>query len=165
MKKRFKITGITLLLLLAFALWYNHRFSMDTVDSQQVNEPTMRTHLLIATQGSEYKDAIVQGLIQEFSEDEIYISVIDVTKLAAMDSEDWNAILILHTWEMWEPQEEAAAFLAKQMDNGAIVVLTTSGEGTHHIAGVDAITGASDMNAVPEKVKEITERLRPLLDR
>ena len=45
--------------LLALVTWYFAHYSMDEAKPFEVNAPSAREHVLIATQGSAFKDAVV----------------------------------------------------------------------------------------------------------
>ena len=166
MKKRGLVKALIILALafFAFATWYKLYFSMEVVSTYEVNQQIQQRSILIATQGSEYKDAIVKDLVEHYRSQPIYVKVTDVTNLGEVDESVWDAILILHTWEMWKPQPDAEAFLNKVEDQSKVVVLTTSGEGDAKMETVDAVTGASVMEAVPSKVDEVKARIDMILN-
>jgi hypothetical protein len=124
---------------------------------------TVQHHVLIATQGSKYKEAVVSGVVEALEEQEVHIKVIDVSGLSEIQVEDWDAIVILHTWQASKPQKDAEAFLKKQDQRRKIIVHTTSGKGTNAMDGVDAITGASCMRNVSDNVEVITNRLYSII--
>ena len=49
--------------LLVFSTWYLVRYSMAPAKPFEVNRTDVREHVLIATQGSAFKDAVVQGVV------------------------------------------------------------------------------------------------------
>ena len=153
-----------LLLVLYFALsWYRYHYSMEVVEGFEVNMPELEQRLLIATQGSPFKKAVVTGLVEQLRQRPIYIKVIDVSLLAAVNEADWTALVLLHTWESWRPPLVVKHFLRRINVPEKVVVLTTSGSGEEKIEGVDAITASSEMEAVPVVVEGVMGRLNPLL--
>ena len=147
-----------------FLLWYKNRYSMDVVESYEVNSPNLEKKLLIATQGSEFKDMLTQSIVDHYTSDAIYIKVIDVSSLENIAENDYTAILVIHTWENWKPPVEVKAFVenTKPLSN-KIVVMTTSGEGSYKMEGIDAITGESKVGEVPFFEDRIANRLDALL--
>jgi hypothetical protein len=63
--KKKVIIGIAVIVLaiLAFLTWYKFQYPMDVAMSFEINDPESKHRVLIATQGSEFKDAIVSGLV------------------------------------------------------------------------------------------------------
>jgi uncharacterized membrane protein len=164
-KKRKLIIALLILVgvFFAYATWYKLEYSMDVVSPYEVNVDVKQKSLLIATQGSEFKEAIVKRIVEHYEAQPIYIKVTDVTNLDKENESDWDAILVLHTWEYDKPQPDAEAFLNKIQNQDKIVVLTTSGNHESKMEEVDAITGASIIKDVPSKVDEIKSRLNIIL--
>jgi hypothetical protein len=136
---------------------------MEPVEPFAINDPGLEHRVLIATQGSAYKDAIVAGLVADLKTRPVYIRVIDVSALPEIREQDWSAIVVIHNWENWKPQPDAAAFINHVRDRHKLIVLSTSGDGDMKIEGLDAITSASRMNEVPTHVAEIIKRINLLL--
>ena len=150
---------------LLFLMWYQYRYSMDVVESYEVNAPKLERKLLIATQGSAFKNGITKAVVEHFKSNSIYIKVIDVGDLGDIDPNRFNAILVVHTWENWKPPAEVKSFVERtKKDAHKIVILTTSGEGSYTMEGVDALTGESILSEVPVFSGKIVERLTPLLN-
>lgn len=150
---------------LGFSIWYRYQFSMDMVETYEVNPQIQNQNILIATQGSDFKNALVQKIVKHYGSQSIYIKVTDVSNLGKVDESVWNAILILHTWENWEPQPDAKFFLNRVKNKNKVIVLATSSSGYENlnVEGIDGITGASEMDDVPDKVEEIKNRLDAVL--
>ncbi|MFX0558637.1 hypothetical protein ACOCEA_17680 [Maribacter sp. CXY002] len=153
-----------MLIFFLFLLWYQWQYAMDEVSSYEVNSPDYKKHLLIATQGSDFKDMVTNEIVETYKEDSVYIKVIDVSALENIDANDFNAIVILHTWENWQPPKPVANFI-KNSDTIAdkIIVLTTSGDGNYKMDEVDAITGESIVMDAPLFADKIIKKTNPLL--
>ena len=139
--------------------WYKSNYSMDIAQALTVTVPNAKHQLLIASQGSVYKNSVVEGIIAAAKERQMAIEVIDVSGLSTVKLEDWNVIVILHTWENWTPQVDAKTFLQRHPNRDKIIVLTTSGQGELKMPGVDAITSASLSAHAPLHVAEIMRRI------
>ena len=164
MRKKIVITIAALVLaIFAFLTWYKFHYSMDIAASFEVNTPESETRVLIATQGSEFKDAVVAGIVEHLRERQAYIKVIDVTALSQVIDDNWTAVVVIHTWENLKPQADARAFIERTKGSDKVIVLTTSGRGSYRIEGVNAITSASVMTDVSTHTLEITNRLDSLL--
>ncbi len=147
-----------------FLLWYQYQYSMDVAKPYAINSPNLENKLLIATQGSQFKDEITEGIVNRYSPDSIYIKVIDVSALKDIDPKDFNALVIIHTWEKWKPPAPVKTFIDRtNKDEDKIVVLTTSGEGSYKMEDVDAIVGASILQNASALTNEIISRVNPLL--
>ena len=131
----------------------------------ETNSSNLNKSLLIATQGSDFKDALVKNVIDYYKEDSIYIKVIDVSSLTSIDPANYSALLVIHTWENWKPPVSVKLFIERTMSNkNKIVVFTTSGAGNYAIDEIDAITGESKIEDLMVFTDKIIERLTPLLN-
>lgn len=148
-----------------FAAWYQYEYSMDKVSPFQINSPETSQKLLIATQGSAFKDAINSNIINYYQDNQaIYIKVIDVEGLDDVKPENFNALVIMHTWESWKAPMPVEKFIRRLGENQEkIVVLTTSGSGTYKMKEVDALTGESKLESVDYFTDQIIKKLDPLL--
>lgn len=147
---------------LALLGWYRARYSMGVAASYEINPAEPAHRVLIATQGSPFKDAVVSDVVEHLKRQNDRVKVADVSRLASVDEGQWDAIVILHTWEFGQPQTDAKAFVDRIKDKGKVVALATSGQGTFKIDGVDAISSASVMTDAPSRAAEILSRLNAL---
>ncbi len=158
------ITLLLLVIFLIFLAWYKHTYSMGIAQSSEVNSPDLERKLLIGTQGSDFKDSVVTGILNHFRSDSIYIKVVDVSALENVDSSIFDAIVLIHTWEIGKPPESVQVFINKNYGlKNKVVVLTTSGEGSEKMDEVDAITGESVLEDAPLFTDKIIQKLNPLL--
>ena len=159
MTRILQVLAVVISILVVFILVYSYTYSMETAEGFEVNDSGMEEKLLIATQGSEFKDFLVLEIVETIKERPIYIKVIDVTELAGVDEDDWNGILIIHTWEKWEPQPDALAFIKRAKKLEDICTVSTSGSGEEVIFGVDGISGASEISSISKIALEIVDWL------
>jgi hypothetical protein len=170
MVKKMKKIGYSILAMVllfgVFLVWYQWRYAMKTATSYEVNTPSEDRKLLIATQGSAFKNTIVQGLVDYYRQDSIFIKIIDVTDLSKIHPEDFSALVIIHTWENWKPPAAVKSFVQEnEAQKNKMVIFTTSGEGNYKMENVDAITGESILEDAPLVVDKIINKLKPLLIR
>lgn len=156
------IAGLLLVIVPSIG-WYTRHYSMSVAKEFEVGDASLSPRVLIATQGSAYKDALVDGIVKHLKTRPAYVKVVDVSALPQVHDDDWNAIVVIHTWERWKPQPDAKAFVARIKDKKKLIVVTTSGSGEEAMPGVDAISGASVLKDVPTQVGRITARLDALL--
>lgn len=162
-----KIGGALLLflgLLFILAMWYKYAFSMDEATPLEINAPSLEQKVLIATQGSEFKDKVVFHLTQYYKVQSVYASIIDVKSLKNVHPEEYSAIIVIHTWEYGKPPQVVQEFIDRtKVYEEKIVVLTTSGEGTYKMEGVDAITGESILLNADTFSEKIIEKVDEIL--
>jgi hypothetical protein len=168
MSKR-KITLLLFVLIAAILFialsWYRQNYSMGIVQSYGVTVEVPEHHVLIATQGSDFKNAVVEGVVALLKGKPVNIKVIDVTELLNVKVDDWDAIVVLHTWENWQAEATTKLFIEQQTKLNKIIVLTTSGDGNLKMKGVDAITSASLLQDVAKHVDIISRRIDKLFNK
>ncbi len=145
------------------AIWYRAEFSMDTAASYELNDASLDGHVLIATQGSKYKNAVVDAVVAQIKDLPVHIRVVDVSALDKEDPANWNAIVILHTWEIGEPEEHSKKFVDRAPGRNLIVV-TTSGSGEQKLDTVDGISSASRMDDVNWIANMIVNRIQIMVN-
>lgn len=165
MKKFLIWLGVFVLGFFLFLVWFQSAYSMDKIDSYEINESSLDNRVLIASQGSKYKIETVKGITDHFQKDSVYFKVIDVSLLKEIKPADWDAIIILYTWEIWKPEENSKLFLTDSYDASKMFVIATSmsGEPGNQIEGVDGITGPSDLSEVDNNVKMVVKWLDEIL--
>lgn len=163
--KRKILNGVLagLALFFIFTVWYTQRYGMDKVAPFEINDISLDNRILIATQGSDYKNKIVADVISSFYYDSIYIKIIDVMGLGKETISDWDAMVILHTWEIGVPPQPVTDFVAKVEDRAKLIVVSTSGSGEEYLAGIDGISSASLMYEIPDQVQLIVDRIYGLI--
>jgi hypothetical protein len=133
---------IIFILLLATYIIMNWQ---GVIEPYQVGNPNASIKVLIASQGSEFKEDLSRKIIKKLENDSIYISVIDCTTLEKENAEDWQAILIMHTTKAHKIPRYVSTFLEGLSDYSNLVLISTSGGGDEVITEfeVDAISTAS----------------------
>lgn len=149
--------------ILGLTSWYATHYSMRAARQFDVNSPAANARVVIATQGSDFKDSVVAGIVAHLKPRQVYIKVIDVSALPSVQETDWNAIILIHTWQMHEPQPDAKKFVDRIQNPRKVIALSTSGAGTFKIEGIDAVSSASEMIDVPRRVAEIDRRVDAIL--
>lgn len=155
---------VVVLALVGFATWYKSHFSMGVARPFQVQGAPSGPRVLIATQGSAFKDEVVSGIVEHLKRRSAQVNVVDVSALDGVRDADWDAIVVIHTWEMNQPPADVRKFVDRTADRHKLVVLTTSGQGDFSLEGVDAISAASKMVDVPARVLEMSRRIDAVLD-
>ena len=163
-KKKIIISVLALIILVAaFAIWFKIEYSMGEAESYQLSTQKESGSLLIATQDSEFKNAVTHQLVEYYKKDSIFIDVIDVSLLKDIDPEKYNAILLIHTWENMKAPSSVDYFIKNNDDfHGKIIDFTTSGQGTYKMKGVDAIAGESVLKETTFYVEKLIKKIDSL---
>mgnify|MGYP003383545841 CR=1 FL=1 len=158
------VTGVLLLLsgsLCAYILVNR----MSPVRSYESGASSSPQHVLIATQGSAFKQRLVATIVTRLETRRLYVKVIDVSGLGDIDAAKWQAIVLVHTWEIGKPPPVVSDFVARVAEPRKVIGITTSGSGREKLAGVDVISSASVLSNVPELTRQITTKLDARLAR
>lgn len=120
--------------------------------------------IVIANEGSYFKDSITRILVHHYETEGVQVKVIPLYSLPKVKPKDFSAVVVIHSWYTWNPPPEVAHFIKNQsacLDK--IVVLTISSNGTYKMNEVDAITGASRIKEATIYANKIIAKLNPLL--
>lgn len=164
-KKMLRLVGLALLALGAFLVWYRWNYSMKKAVGFEMRPSGRAGDVLIATQGSAYKDSVVSCLVRDLADMDVHVRVMDISGLASADTASWDAIVLLHTWEYYEPQLDAADFAVRHPGLSKLVVLTTSGSGGERLDTVDGISSASVIADAQADETILLKRVKELLPR
>jgi hypothetical protein len=166
--KIYKKIGIGLLLIIGLLIilgtWYKYAFSMDEATSMEINSPNLEQKILIATQGSEFKDEVTVIISEHYTLKPVFIKVTDVKGLTEIDPNDYNAIIVIHTWENGKPPLVVAEFIERNMVyKEKIVMLSTSGNGSFKMTDVDAISGESILKNAETLSEKVIHKVDAIL--
>ncbi len=158
------IVVVVVLFIVTFSIYlYIHR--QGNIKTFEAGNQNAKKRLLIASQGSDFKNRLVDGLIQNLREKQLYIKVIDVTNLSAINENEWNAMVFIHTTEKWELQPDVKKYLDRAKDLKKVILITTSGSGDWQTKDykVDIITSASKNEELKTLVPDILKRLNSIM--
>ena len=139
------VVGCCFALAVAFSLWYLIEFYPRTAESFEINSPDQPTRVLVATQGSEFKDGLVAAICDRLRERPVYIKVIDVGGLDEVDAVAWDKVLVINTAMMNIMSGPARRLVARGEGLDNVLLFVTSGGADFKPAdlAVDALSGAS----------------------
>lgn len=158
------VITIIILAIIGLSIWYTTKYSMEEVATQQVHSENLDTGILIATQGSDFKRAIVANIKNYYKLDTIFLKIIDIKELSNINPQDYGAVVILHTWEYGNPPSSVTDFIIKNSEyKRKFIVLATSGQGINKIEGINALSGESIIEDASEYSDEIIERITKIL--
>jgi|GEM_PF-219728 len=146
-------------LILVAAVAYLVRYYPRRVESFEVNSADLPNKVLIATQGSDFKRAVVDGVCRTLGEKSIYVKVVDVRELDHVEREPWQAILVINTVMMDKMDSHVERFVARPDFKDDVLLLVTAGGADFKPADlpVDAISGASRRTDVDCLIGLITD--------
>lgn len=149
---------LVLIILFLIYLWMNRQ---GVIESSEIGNPEFEQKVLIASQGSDFKNALVEGLITKLKQKQIYIKVLDITALSEVSEDGWDAVVLIHSVEMNKLQPDVKAFLDRAHDLDKVILIITSGPGTWKTDDydVDIISSASKKEELSVLIKDILERL------
>ena len=167
--KAIKITlicmGIVVGCIAGSLVLYKALYSQEIAKPFEVNSSDLEQNVLIATQGSDFKNALVSGITKELEEQPIYINVVDVSALPKIKEDEWNALVLINTCESSKLQKHVKDYIARAKKLEKVVLLITSGSGNWKPdnLSIDSITSASKMENVNSFVSEILGHLNALM--
>lgn len=131
------------------------------IEPYQVGNPNAEVKVLIASQGSEFKNNLVEQIINKFNDQNTYFSVVDCTSLEDKNEKEWNAVIIIHTMQIHEMPKEAKMFLSEVDDLSRIMLVSTSGGGDDMVQdfNVDAISAPSRPGKIPGILEWINNKM------
>ena len=149
------IFGVIILSIISLLVLAKTVFSQKVINDFEVNTPSLKSKVLIASQGSNFKTQLVDKLVNSLKNQSVYIKLTDVTRLSTVDIDGWNAIVIINTCEGGIMQKDVSNFLDNNKDTNKIILLTTSGSGIWQPKDIkiDSISSASrkqDINKINE---------------
>ncbi len=120
--------------------------------------------VLIASQFSKFKSAVVTAVVAQFEADSIPFEKVSIYDLPKIDEKEWSVIVIIHAWEFFQAHRSVREFLKNSENLDRVVVFTTSGDGDITVKGVDGISAASRMEDLPQQVERIVYKVKEVLN-
>ncbi len=157
------LTMVAAGLMVLFMVWYNQDVSKSSVEPYVSNNPVFEKSLLIATAQGNFPEKIARETTNHFKS-HYNIAVMDLSALPEIDAKTYDGILLIHTWEKWNPPSEIVSFVNATRDlNAKIVVLAASSRGSSQTDDVDGISEARDAEDASFYVKEAIAQIDPIL--
>ncbi len=134
---------------------------------QQVQIDASRK-ILIASRKSDFKEALIEKIIENYKGKNLAIKVIGLAELDQENAEEYQSIILINTCMSWDMDRNVNKFLKNHLDDGNVIVLTTSGDGRwlpkKKGRQFDAISSASKITDVEKVSNEIIEKINHLLN-
>jgi hypothetical protein len=159
------IIGTPITLLGILLLTYIAVNKQGVIEPFQHGSKSAEYKILIVSQGSDFKEALVENFVSELASDSIYLSILDCTELNDNYLSGWDAYIIIHTMQIHKMPKETDTFLKKITDLSKLILVSTSGAGDEHYKGVevDAISSASRISAIEPILKWTLPKLEKVL--
>lgn len=156
---------ITLILLIFLFILSGNAIRVQQYENRLSPEEAQQAKsVLVVLQKTSFKNDVADALSRYFQSKAIESEVIDLGNLRSINEKDWNAIIILQTWEDWEPQPEITELVNKASPREKVIVLTTSDTGQEKLSGIDAISSASSKSETEIVANKIIERLEKIIN-
>lgn len=122
--------------------------------------------VLIATQRSEFKQAVVSRIVEDLEKDSCYVKVIDLKKLKIDSAAGYDAVVVVNTCKAWSLSRGASKFVKDFPDKSRVVLLTTAGgeDWRPKSVEVDASTSASKEQKADPVADAIAAKVRKILN-
>jgi len=88
-----------LVLVMAFLAFYG--CAAKAVNTTEWGDLKADQRVLIATQRSEFKEAVVSRVVEDLEKDLCYVKVIDLKQLKIDSATDYDAIVVVNTCKAW----------------------------------------------------------------
>ncbi len=131
-------------------------------ESFEINMANPSKKILIAAQGSDFKNMLVKSLCDSMKNSSVYIKGIDAGKLDEMNEKDWDRILIISTF-MIRLNKTVNRFVNRAVSPENILLFVTSGGADWQPQPelkVEAITSASKRVNIQNLVDLISNWIR-----
>lgn len=136
---------------------------MKYANTFTVNSPAYPTKVLIATQGSDFKNKLIDKIIESISHREIHIKVVDVSLLTNENPSAWKAVLIISSIEANNIHPAARAFLLNPASTAKTLVIATGTDSWNRASQYDAISTASVVTNLKTVVNTAVPRFVTLI--
>ena len=155
---RHVLIGISLL------LWGCASQPMTTVESSQ--PAASNKEVLLASQNSKFKRAVVSEIYDELNQNAIYLKIIDVKGLKNQTAAKFSAVVIINRCMAGRPDPRVESFIEREPQKNKIIVLTTGirDSWTPATPEVDAITSASVLDKSDHVARSIVKRVLAMVN-
>ena len=118
--------------------------------------------VLIAGTDSEFKQNVVNKVIETLGTQDYYFKIIGLNQLDKEETEPYGAILLINSYMAGKIDRRVTQFLQNDPTNSKVIIFYTIGDENHPPSGkakpdtnVDAITSASLPNRIDERVDQL----------
>jgi hypothetical protein len=152
------------LILMSLVVWGCASQPVTTVESGP--PAAFNKKVLVATQNSKFKQAVVSEIYDELDHNSIYLKIVDVKRLKNQSSGEFSAVVIINKCMAGRPDPRVESFIDREPQKNKIIVLTTGilDSWKPDVPGVDAITSASVLDKSDQIARSIVNRVLMLVN-
>ena len=149
---------------ISLLLWGCASQPVATVESSHTADSNKK--VLVATQNSKFKRAVVSEIYDELSQNAVYLKIIDVKGLKNQTAEKYSAVVIINRCMAGRPDPRVESFIDREPQKNKIIVLTTGmlDSWTPDAPEVDAITSASVLDKSDQVARTIVKRVLAMIN-
>ncbi|EAC3817669.1 hypothetical protein [Listeria monocytogenes] len=164
MKKPLKISlivvGIAVVIFAGVMLSYRFIKSMDVTENAEINKSATGDHVLLATQGSKFKDSVMDQVKKDMEGKNVHVSIIDTTKLDKVTADDYDKVVLFTTVQSDDIPENVSTFMNDNKDKSIHIAVTAdSGRWDDKPKDIDAISEASKAENKQDFVDDLTKAI------
>mgnify|MGYP001815528758 FL=1 len=137
------------------------------VDTRTMGAPDSARKVLIATEQTPYKQAVVNRVLAHLQDPSIYTRIVDVTDLPHEDAQSYSAVVVLNSCFAWHLRPTVAHFLEQTDHKEHVIMLVTAANPNWQsgVNGVDAMTSASQLITAEAVARRINAAIDRRLER
>ncbi|MGD9042513.1 MAG: hypothetical protein PVG06_02310 [Desulfobacterales bacterium] len=156
--------GRQFLIFLSLVIWGCTTPPVETTRSRPVG--VSKNNVLIATQKTKFKQAVVSEIRTALNNNSIYTKIIDVKSLRYQSSQNFSAVVIINRALAGRPDPRVEIYIDKEPQKNKIIVLTTGilDAWKPDTSGVDAMTSASVISESDKIAQKIVSKVLALVD-
>ncbi|MBC1797309.1 hypothetical protein HCA55_11280 [Listeria booriae] len=167
MKKILKISLIVLgsaaIIFAGVMLSYRYIKSMDVIASEELNQSATGSRVLLATQGSNFKNSVMEQVKQDMKNANVHISIVDTTKLDKVKASYYDKIVLFTTVQSDDIPKNVTKFMDDNDDKSIHIAVTAdSNRWDDKPKDVDAISEASKSENKQAFVDDLTKAITSL---
>ena len=135
------------------------------IQQRDYGPPGAPCRILITGATSEFKEAVVAGLVERYQET-CRIVTRPLYSLNTKEFNDYDAIVLMDECQAWMAFNTKTTGLIKKIENkDHIILFITAGDPdwTFSTQGIDAITSASEMAGKEQVIERISDRIDALI--
>jgi hypothetical protein len=137
------------------------------VETTESSPPEVsKSSVLIATQKTKFKQAVVSEIRKALNENSIYIKMVDVKNLRYQGTRDFSAVVIINRALAGRPDPRVESYIDNEPKKNKIIILTTGilDAWKPDTESVDAMTSASVISKSDKIAKKIVSKVLALLE-
>jgi hypothetical protein len=151
------------LILVSFLLFASVLGANQNAIIREVGPATAERRVVLATEPTQFKDALIQEMVRLLNDGNTFIQVINHARngLDRLDPREYNAVFITNSGATARVRSWVLNFLSRvsQYDQNVILHTTQTTVWTPPVK-VDSITSASDMGAVRRLAQEMVDKIK-----